>query len=85
MKSNWEVLEEMVYRGDKAAVCGWLRRFKKYPHSPIGDYLDMDSDEPWLHEIIQEAENREMIEKFAALPEEYLVSVEDLKKAIYGF
>lgn len=90
MKTNWEVLNDAAVQGNKEKVCDWLRKFKNYPHTPVGDYLEMDSDEPWLHEVIAEWEkrNREELEetarKLAEYPEIYAVSAEELKKALFG-
>lgn len=86
MKSNWDVLKEKVINDDKDGVSEWLRKFKKYSHTFSKDYLEMDSDEPWLHEIIMkwEEDNKETLEKFITEPEKYLVNAEDLKKAIFG-
>lgn len=85
LKSNWEVLKEKVINDDKDGVSEWLRKFKKYSHTFSKDYLEMDSNEiiaEW-EEANKEA-NKEALEKFAAQSERYLVSAEELKRAIFG-
>lgn len=52
MKSNWDVLKEKVINDDKDGIAEWIRGLRRYPYTPVLDYLELNSDEFWFHEIV---------------------------------